>query len=325
MPIKVKRISNIIYLHRNKLILILKISVSLSALFFLFWKIKNQTTVEDLINVFSEFNIYKTIFCVLTVLLAVPNLLLEGLKWKTLLQNIEKVNILNAMRAVLAGMSISMLTPNRLGEIPGRSVFTSPGNRKKALLAASVGSLNQAFVTIFMGTISIFLLNNFYNFGSKGFSNFKFSIIITALIVVLLLTFSLEPIRKKVNEHKQKIGKLIEGNVIYRTFILSILRYIIFTCQYFILLKIFHVDILWTQGFLAIAATYLVLYITPFLTITEPGVRGSASILCIGFFSDNIMGILLAGLSIWLINIALPALTGSILLLRHKRSLQPVG
>jgi hypothetical protein len=74
---------------------------------------------------------------------------------------------------------------------------------------------------------------------------------------------------------------------------------------------------------MSISLTYLVLFATPFLTMAEIGARGSASLLCIGLFSNNIAGILLAGFTLWLINLVIPALVGAVLILyRRKNSLQ---
>ena len=53
----------------------------------------------------------------------------------------------------------------------------------------------------------------------------------------------------------------------------------------------------------------------PNFAIAELGVRGLVGIWIVGLFSANKAGILLATLTIWLVNLILPAVVGALLLL----------
>jgi hypothetical protein len=59
--------------------------------------------------------------------------------------------------------------------------------------------------------------------------------------------------------------------------------------------------------------------VIPTLTfLTELGLRWGASIQVIQFFSANTVGIFAASFAIWLINLIIPALIGSLLILRIR-------
>ncbi len=59
-----------------------------------------------------------------------------------------------------------------------------------------------------------------------------------------------------------------------------------------------------------IALTFFAIAAIPTFALTEIGVRGSAALAFIGLISDNDTGIVAASFSLWLVNIALPAMAG---------------
>ena len=58
--------------------------------------------------------------------------------------------------------------------------------------------------------------------------------------------------------------------------------------------------------------------IVPTVALAELGVRGQVSIALFGLFSTNTIGIIAAVSGIWLINLIIPALAGSLLILGIK-------
>jgi len=61
-----------------------------------------------------------------------------------------------------------------------------------------------------------------------------------------------------------------------------------------------------------------VLAIIPTFAIAELGLRGKVSLKLIGLFSTNSLGISIATATIWIINLVLPAIAGSLLILSIK-------
>jgi hypothetical protein len=103
-----------------------------------------------------------------------------------------------------------------------------------------------------------------------------------------------------------------------KVLLISFLRYLVFVVQYLLLLNVFKVDIGLWNAFWLIAVMFLVLAIVPTIALAELGVRGKISIFLFGVFSTNTIGIVLTATSIWLINLVVPALAGSLFILGIK-------
>jgi hypothetical protein len=99
---------------------------------------------------------------------------------------------------------------------------------------------------------------------------------------------------------------------------LSFLRYLVFVLQYVLLLKIMHVDIEGLLCFWLVTVFYLVMAIAPTIGFVELPVRVRASWEIFRFYSFNELGIGAAALGIWLINLVVPAVIGSLLILSVK-------
>jgi hypothetical protein len=60
---------------------------------------------------------------------------------------------------------------------------------------------------------------------------------------------------------------------------------------------------------------FLTLAIIPSIALVEIGVRGEVSLQLLGLFTNNSLGIVLTSITVWLVNLIIPALAGSILIL----------
>jgi uncharacterized membrane protein YbhN (UPF0104 family) len=101
----------------------------------------------------------------LAVTLVVVNWGLEARKWQIQIEPLEKFSFRKAFKSVLAGCSITMLTPNRIGEYGGRIVYVQDQHRLRAITLTILGSISQFFVTLVMGTAGILVLK--YYQGTK--------------------------------------------------------------------------------------------------------------------------------------------------------------
>ena len=100
--------------------------------------------------------------------------------------------------------------------------------------------------------------------------------------------------------------------------LLSMLRYAVFVFQYWLIFKLFEVDLLSWQVVSSVSVLFLVLAVVPTIALAELGIRSKASIALFTLFSTNTLGILVATATIWLINIIFPAVAGSLFVLSVK-------
>jgi hypothetical protein len=257
---------------------------------------------------------------------------LEALKWQLLLSPLEKINFSNSLKSVFAGCSITMLTPNRTGEFGGRILFVRPENRIKAISVTIVGSISQLTITIIIGVVAIIILKN-TNINYKLVKNLpwifnEYVLVFSSLagIVLLLIFFRLDflikylegiSFLKKINQHISFVNSF-NRKLLLRILFYSLLRYLVFILQYIFLLQVLQVDIDGFVCFGLLAIFYLTMAILPTIGFTELPVRATTSVLILGLVSANYLGIQTAALGIWLINLVIPSIIGSIYILRTK-------
>ena len=258
----------------------------------------------------------------------------EALKWQVLIGHIQSISFLKAFRAILSGLSVSlaMNTPNGAGEYVGRILYIKEGNRLRAITLTFVGSISQLIVTMFMGTIGIFLLRDNFDRTATVFNySFRWSdalayssiAITTALVFVYFEISLLIRLLEKipfVAKYAYFIQKLEDfgWKELLKVLLISILRYSVFVVQYLLLLQVFNVGLDIITSTWLITVMFLALAIIPTIALAELGVRGKISIFLFGAFSSNTLGIVLTASSIWLINLVVPALAGSLFILGIK-------
>nr|WP_262496296.1 flippase-like domain-containing protein [Chitinophaga caeni] len=258
---------------------------------------------------------------------------LEARKWQLLVRPLEYVPFKRAFMAVFSGVSVSVSTPNRVGEYGGRVLYLANRHKLKAIAATIVGSYSQLIVTIVMGLCGmIFYINNFeiikssQYFAPNFWEKILLGVLIMICVLIILLYFRLQIIVAIFDKvpilRKAKIFVLIiarySAKDLRKLLLLSTLRYMVFSAQYLILLYALGVTVVWWQGFLMISTIYLVMAIVPTIAIAELGLRGQVSLYFLGLLSKNMAGIIAATVGLWLINLVLPAVIGCILLLGVK-------
>lgn len=260
---------------------------------------------------------------------------IEAWKWQIQLAPLEKISFIKAFKSVLAGCSITMLTPNRMGEFGGRILYVKEENRLRAITLTILGSISQFLITVVMGTIGLIMMKYFAGKDSDTFrlvpAVLSNTVLFTAIglsIFTLLFYFRIGWLvhlmeRVKFLSKPLKYVRLLEqftGKQLLRIAILSFLRYMVFILQYMLLIHVMGVDIDFGLSFWLLTIFYLLMAMAPTIGFAELPVRATASVELFKLFSPNIVGIQAAALGIWLINLVLPAVIGSILILGVKIS-----
>ncbi len=272
-------------------------------------------------NIFSNWQITDTVLLIEIIALMLMNWLIEAVRWQILTRDIQKVSIASSLFGVIIGITVGLLTPKRIGEIGGRSLILKRENQKKGWIAFGIGSLIQTSVTALFGLISLFYI---YSLGQAEFmknikiftylSLFVFSLITLSvfhlpLIVKKLKKFSFLARRKHIFTYLQNFSRK-KLAIVYG---LGMFKFIIFSSQFFLLIRLFGSDINILNAFSGISLTYLIITFSPFSSIADLGIRGSVTAFAFSIFSNNTGGIVIASMALWIINLGIPALIGSIL------------
>jgi hypothetical protein len=266
-------------------------------------------------------------------LLSIANWGLETKKWQILVRPIEHVSYGKAFKSVLSGLSLSLFLPNRLGEYFGRIAFMAEGNRLRSIPLSIIGSVSQLIATLIAGVSGIFymkayILENHYEFLGVPvlWMNLTLAIVIIAAIVILTAYYKFASIARWIEKTKygSRVKFFIEHvedfdkTVLTRILSLSFLRYSVFIVQYILLMQVFNVNIPWLDAAWLTCAMFLILAIVPSLPIAEIGLRGQVSLQLFGLMSANVLGIISTAAGIWLINLIIPAIVGSLFILGVK-------
>ena len=320
-------------LSRKSISFLLKIGIVAFAIFFLYQQLTSKSSVEQFdlnkILIKLEENYLVVTFVILMMFL---NWFLESLKWRFLISKIEKISIKRSLRAIFSGITVSAFTPNRVGEYGGRVFCLEKADRIKGVLITVIGSMAQLVTTIFFGSIGILLLPNLMPEFDSLLTNFVFAyplmlfllILLNVLLVTLFLNASVFSVVLSSINFLKKFKKYNEVFSFYNSSeLLEILfyslgRYIVFTTQFIILLQVFDVQIGYIDAMILITTMLLVISIIPTVAITEIGIRGSVALFLFGLVSVNSVGILSATFVMWVINLLLPALIGTIFIFSLK-------
>jgi uncharacterized membrane protein YbhN (UPF0104 family) len=270
---------------------------------------------------------------VVVVFLMIINWSIEAQKWKISIQNIQPVSFLKSFRAVLSGVSFSVNTPNRMGEYLGRVLYMEEGNRLRAVSLTIVSSMSQLIITLLAGFFGLLFIRKRIETAEmmKGFDSalwlqvLQYGVFIVLLILTLLY-FRLSLLTGLVDKLPNRaryawLVNSLEGvraTLLLKLLSLSAVRYVVFVVQYFLLFRLFEVNIGWWQSFGAVSVIFLVLAIIPTFAIAELGLRGKVSLKLLELFSANSLGISITTATIWLINLVIPAVAGSLLIVSIK-------
>lgn len=254
---------------------------------------------------------------------------LEARKWQLSVLSIHRISFFKAFKAVLSGVSFSVTTPNRVGEYFGRMLYMPEGSRLKSISVTLVSSLSQLLVTFLSGTIGVIVLKDVL-IRAGLVSEIGYRLILSGLglmILVLLLFYLKVVVVERLVEKWMKnsaylylIQSLQTFNVqlLRQLLLLSFLRYLVFIVQYYLLFTLFNVELSVLTVWATVSVLFLAMAIIPTIALIEVGLRGEISLRLMGMFTFNSLGVGLTAITIWLINLVLPAIVGSILFLSIK-------
>lgn len=281
------------------------------------------------------------IVLLIVVLLLMPlNWCLEAFKWRFLIRKIENVPFIKSLIAVFAGITIGTFTPNRSGENVGRVFILEHANRWEGTFITFIGSLGQIITTLFIGSAAYlyFFINRWDYFAENNF-NIYLSLLILSLLITLFATvlfFRISwlkriilwfvPKKQELFISHLKVFGYYKTTELLQVLLISIIRYLLFSIQFYLLLWICGIHFNVFEAMIYIALMYLFITAIPSITLTEIGVRGSVGIFLLEIFYYGNPALvaslapkaLLASFLIWVINLIIPALIGEFFINKLK-------
>ncbi|KAA3652528.1 MAG: hypothetical protein DWP98_00975 [Bacteroidetes bacterium] len=257
------------------------------------------------------------VLLVFAICLMPINWILETIKWRNLVIEVQRIDFLEAIQSVLAGILLSLLTPNRIGELGGKLIYIKKENRTTVLYLNTVSSISQLLITCIIGIWAVFVIRDFIQFKIIFNDYLLFGVILITTMLLIFTYFFSNRLSKIVSYFsKKKTSTFIRINSKQRLqlFSYSMLRYLVFCIQFFILVQIFEPSITFSESSLLIALIFFFTALIPTGWISDLPVRTS-----IAFFIFELLGYngtygLASSFLLWLVNLLIPALFSLFLL-----------
>ncbi|MEC3906699.1 hypothetical protein VOI54_06690 [Tamlana sp. 2201CG12-4] len=302
--------------------MLIKLSIVTGAFYFIYYKLVDSTELKytDFIDFIAKNNIFTIANLVFLVFLTSFNWFFEILKWKTLVGFIKTISFKNALEQSLSSLTASLFTPNRIGEYGVKAMYYAVNLRKRIVFINLINNLLQMAITTILGIIGLYFFILEYKLNINLFKHFHFLLILLITIGgigilaprknISVKGVSLEKIKRFLTSYPKHL--LIKG------FIYALIRYFIFSFQFYYLLKLFYVDMGYFNTMVVVSSMYLMASVLPSILLFDVVIKGS-----IGVYLFSIAGVdQFTSLSVvtimWLFNFALPSLFGSYYVLNYS-------
>jgi hypothetical protein len=227
----------------------------------------------------------------------------------------------------------SLFVPNGIGDYAGRMLYMHEGNRLRSITVTLVGSMAQLIVTLTAGLMALLYLRNnswhdaeqFQGLSFFWINGIIFMIAMGALLMLFIyfklnwLTVMFEKI-PFVYKYRFMVEKLehISAADLTRILWLSVVRFGVFIVQYLLMLHIFSVQLNALDAACTVSVLFLVMAILPTIPVADLGMRGEVGLQLFGILTSNTTGVIATTAGIWLLNLIVPAVAGSLFILGIK-------
>ncbi len=308
--------------HKAKqfLLVLVKVLIVGLAFFYIYQHLQGDKAIS--LKSIVEYLSLKEILILL--LFTTANWFFEVLKWQNLVNSFKKISFFEAAQQTFGSLTASIFTPNRIGEYGAKMLYFKKENAKRIVLLNFVHNSSQMLVTTLFGVIGFFLLT-FSKTESMIWIGFKLNFI---SIILILIAFSIivfiAVFFRRIEIYGFSIQKIIDKIrkldkiILFKTVGFSLLRYLIFSTQFLILLLFFDAEIELKTAFLTIFTMYFLASILPSIHLMDVAIKGSVALFLFSKLGIEDWKILTVTSLMWFFNLVLPVVLGSYFVLRFK-------
>jgi uncharacterized membrane protein YbhN (UPF0104 family) len=279
---------------------------------------------ERLIAVISHQQVIYTLSAV--VLLMVLNWFLESLKWQYLAKKLTTISVWVAIEAVFCGLTWAIFTPNRIGEYGGRVMFLPNRKRIHGIFAMAVGAFSQNVITNLVGvSASLWFIYYFLNINPWFYLGLVvLSVVFLGLFLIFYFNIKwlvglLDRIKflKKYHRFFEIMGRY-NINELLVVIGYSLARFFVFSFQYYLIIHLLLPDIPFISMMLTVFVFLFIQSAMPSLDLLDIGVRSFTAMHLFLYITNQQIAIIAAVSSIWLINLIIPAIIGSVFVFKMR-------
>ncbi|WP_051285295.1 lysylphosphatidylglycerol synthase domain-containing protein [Aequorivita capsosiphonis] len=311
--------------QKNHLFTATKFLVVAISFGFIIHKVRSTEVLnlEEFIRTIFSRGIVSGYLIVVFLLFAAANWCFEILKWQTLVSSFEKIDFKTAMKQSLASLTVSLATPNRIGEYGAKALYFEAQDRKKVLLLNFYSGAIQMLVTTVFGIIGLFYLIQKFNL-SLSYEG----ILIVGLIIGFLFGIGYILKEKELLFKGFSIGKIVRFfkntafSIKLKASLYSIIRYIIFSSLFLGLLIFFDANISISEAYLLIFVMYFLVSVLPTLFIFDVVIRGGVAVWLFSYVGVPELTVLSTVFAMWLLNFVIPSILGSFYVITYQPTIR---
>ncbi len=275
-------------------------------------------------SIINDKDDFKLAYILIAFILIPLNWYFEWLKWQVSIQNFSNMNLVKGAKSILVGITLGLITPQRIGELGGRVLYLPVEHRWKGVASVGICGFFQFMVTFIFGVVSVLFL---YPVMSKNLPNpyWLISLLIIVLIIIsigfyfqtrILNTLKSISFLQKWKPVRFAIEQLmsISPRQSRALFTYSLIRYLIYGTQYYLILLGLSAQISEMVAIPTIGSLFFVqlgIPLPPFLGLMA---RGEIAMVIWGIHGLSEWKALFVSLSLWTFNLAIPSLIGALFL-----------
>lgn len=314
-------------MKRSKKILsfLLKLSIGAAGVYIIYQRLKNELGWEQISLLKNAFLQSTSLLLLVISFLLIPlNWGIESRKWQLITKTIESISFKTALRSVFSGVCLGNFAPGRATEFLGKILFFSDENKGKISVLHFVNGMIQLGITLLVGVLALLLkLDTF----SKEYFWLFYLLLTSALVLLAVFMFSVLRVNLFLNLVSKLLSRKSQTEPISVVFpkqlwlnllLLSLLRYLTFSLQFFLLLKVFSPAVQPATLLPGIALYFMMTSLLPMISVLEAAIRAAIALIVLGDTGLSSTLLALATVMLWLFNIVLPSLIGYLVLLRLK-------
>ncbi|MDB5153733.1 MAG: hypothetical protein JWR54_2484 [Mucilaginibacter sp.] len=260
------------------------------------------------------------------VLLMVVNWVLESLKWQYLTRQLVKITAWEAIEAVFCGLTWAIFTPNRLGEYGGRVMFLPNRKRIHGVFAMAVGSFGQNVITNVLGLTALMWFAYTFHpisiWAEDGLSLVAISFIVLLLVFYfhirwLVILLNKIGFLRKYHRFFDIMGRY-KTEELMKIMWFCLARFFVFSFQYYLVIHLLMPGIPIIPMMMMVFILFFIQSALPSLDLLDVGVRSMTASAFFVYITDQKLAVIAAVSAIWLINLIIPAILGSVFVLKLK-------
>ena len=248
---------------------------------------------------------------------------IESYKWKSITTQIEPISYSTSIKSVFSGICVGNIAPGRAMEFLAKIIFFKIENRPSVTILHFINGMFQMLITVTVGIIAIaFKLNQ-----NQDSSTFIYLVLAGGLCMILFFCWAIFKVSfiqqklKFINWFK-KMGDTqhiqFSKALITKLILLSIIRYFVFTFQFYLIYNALSPQNDALQIFMSIAAYFMLTSLIPMISVIEPAIRAAIALFVFNNTGENTITVVLASTFVWIINVVVPSIIGYIIILKEK-------